>query len=170
MELIQIKLEAVFLGILLWPNDHVAGRDNCLSEGKMPAVIMQFVSHPRTGSDLATIPPLAKDGASLWRKHGADVGYWSVIGGEIGNYAFVARFDSVETYGRTLASLGADPAFFEFQAKRLKAGQSIGCAPMLLSKSISDGAPSRPNARPSLGRSLATRSMSGTRPNFGNIV
>jgi len=30
----------------------------------------------------------------------------------------------VEAYGRTLASLGADPAFVEFQAKRLKAGQS----------------------------------------------
>ena len=54
----------------------------------------------------------------------ADVSYWSVIGGEVGNYAFIARFDSIEAYGRTLASLGADPAFAEFQAKRLKAGQS----------------------------------------------
>ncbi|WP_244067349.1 hypothetical protein [Bradyrhizobium sp. Ce-3] len=65
-----------------------------------------------------------KDGAVLWRKHGADVSYWSVIGGEVGNYAFVARFDRIEAYGRSLASLGADPAFAEFQAKRLKAGQS----------------------------------------------
>jgi hypothetical protein len=93
-------------------------------EGKMPAVVMQFVSHPKPGSDLATILQLAKDGAVLWRKHGADVSYWSVIGGEVGNYAFVARFDSIEAYGRTLASLGADPAFAEFQAARLKAGQS----------------------------------------------
>src|SRR5215467_12376051 len=93
-------------------------------EGKMPAVVMQFVSHPKPGSDLATVLQLAKDGAVLWRKHGADVSYWSVIGGEVGNYAFVARFDSMEAYGRSLASLGADPAFAEFQAKRLKAGQS----------------------------------------------
>ncbi|WP_396604636.1 hypothetical protein ACFLEY_11180 [Bradyrhizobium sp. YCK136] len=71
----------------------------------MPAVVMQFVSHPRPGSDLATILQLAKDGATLWKKHGADVSYWSVIGGEVGNYAFVARFDSVEAYGRTLAAL-----------------------------------------------------------------
>jgi hypothetical protein len=76
-------------------------------EGKMPAVAMQFVSHPKPGSDLAT-----------------DVSYWSVIGGEVGNYAFVARFDSIEAYGRTLASIGDDPAFREFQAKRLKAGQA----------------------------------------------
>jgi len=41
--------------------------------GKMPAVVMQFVSHPRPGSDLATILQLAKDGATLWRKHGASL-------------------------------------------------------------------------------------------------
>ena len=39
----------------------------------MPAVVMQFVSHPRPGSDLATVIQLAKDAAALWRKHGADV-------------------------------------------------------------------------------------------------
>jgi hypothetical protein len=93
-------------------------------EGKMPAAVMQFVSHPKPGSDLATVIELAKEAAVLWRKHGADVSYWSVIGGEVGNYAFVARFDSIEAYGRTLASIGDDPAFREFQAKRLKAGQA----------------------------------------------
>jgi hypothetical protein len=93
-------------------------------EGKMPGVVMQFISHPKPGSDLATVIQLAKEAAVLWRKHGADVSYWSVIGGEVGNYAFVARFDSIEAYGRTMASIGADPAFAEFQAKRLKAGQS----------------------------------------------
>jgi hypothetical protein len=102
----------------------VIWRHNLSMERKMPGVVMQFVSHPKPGSDLATVLQLAKDGAVLWRKHGADVSYWSVIGGEVGNYAFVARFDSIEAYGRTLASLGADPAFAEFQAKRLKAGQS----------------------------------------------
>ena len=80
----------------------------------MPAVVMQFVSHPQPGSDLATVVELAKEAAVLWRKHGADVSY----------YAFVARFDSIEAYGRTFASIGEDPAFREFQAKRLKAGQS----------------------------------------------
>ena len=90
----------------------------------MPGVVLQFVSHPRPGSDLATVIQLAKEAAVLWRKHGADVSYWSVIGGEIGNYAFVARYDSVDAYGRSIASLGADPAFAEYQARRLKAGQS----------------------------------------------
>jgi hypothetical protein len=95
----------------------VIWRHNLSMERKMPGVVMQFVSHPKPGSDLATVLQLAKDGAVLWRKHGADVSYWSVIGGEVGNYAFVARFDSIEAYG-------ANPAFAEFQTKRLKAGQS----------------------------------------------
>jgi hypothetical protein len=90
----------------------------------MPGVVLQFVSRPRPGSDLATVIQIAKEAAVLWRKHGANVSYWSIIGGEVGNYAFVARYDSVESYGRGMASISADPAFAEFQAKRLKAGQS----------------------------------------------
>jgi hypothetical protein len=36
----------------------------------MPAVVMQFVSHPRPGSDLATILQLAKDGDTLEKARG----------------------------------------------------------------------------------------------------
>ena len=66
----------------------------------MPAVVVQYVSKPKPGSSLETIMQLSKEAAALWRKHGAEVSYWSVVGGEIGNLAFVVRFDSFEAYGR----------------------------------------------------------------------
>ena len=90
----------------------------------MPAVVVQYVSRPKPGSSLETIMQLSKEAAALWRKHGAEVSYWSVVGGEIGNLAFVVRFDSFEAYGRTMAAIAADPTTMEWQAKRLKAGQS----------------------------------------------
>lgn len=90
----------------------------------MPAVIVQYVSKPKPGSSLETIMQLSKEAAALWRKHGAEVSYWSVVGGEIGNLAFVVRFDSFEAYGRTMDAIAADPTTMEWQAKRLKAGQA----------------------------------------------
>jgi len=67
---------------------------------------------------------MSKEAAALWRKHGGEVSYWSVIGGEVGNLAFAVRFDSFEAYGRSMAAMFTDPATMEWQAKRLKAGQS----------------------------------------------
>src|SRR5262245_6646259 len=102
----------------------VIWRHTLSMEGKMRAVVMQFVSHPKPGSDLATVLQLANDGAVLWRTRGDEPIYWQAMRREVGNDAFVARVDSIDAYGRTLGSIGADPAFAEFQAKRLKAGQS----------------------------------------------
>jgi hypothetical protein len=90
----------------------------------MPAVLIQYVSKPKPGGDLAAIIQMSKEAAALWRKHGGEVSYWSVIGGEVGNLAFTVRFDSFEAYGRSMAAMFTDPATMEWQAKRLKAGQS----------------------------------------------
>jgi hypothetical protein len=90
----------------------------------MPAVVVQYVSKPKPGSSLETIMQLSKEAAALWRKHGGEVSYWSVVSGEVGNLVFVARFDSFEAYGRTMAAIAADPISMEWQAKRLKAGQA----------------------------------------------
>ena len=90
----------------------------------MPRVVVQYVSKPRPGSNLATILEIAKEAAAIWRKHGGNVTYWSIMGGEVGNLAFTVGFESFEDYGRVLAAVFADPATAEWQAKRLKAGQS----------------------------------------------
>jgi hypothetical protein len=76
----------------------------------MPAVVVQYVSKPKPGSDLQTIMQISKEAAALWRKHGGDVSYWNVIGGEVGNLVFVVRFDSFESYGRTMNAMFGDPA------------------------------------------------------------
>jgi len=96
-----------------------------MSEELVPifhALSAQF--NPQPGGDLAAIIQMSKEAAALWRKHGGEVSYWSVIGGEVGNLAFAVRFDSFEAYGRSMAAMFTDPATMEWQAKRLKAGQS----------------------------------------------
>jgi hypothetical protein len=86
------------------------------------SMVAQFVVKPNPGSDLAAIIELAKESAVLWRKYGAKVRYWSVIGGEIGNFVFTVNFETFSAYGAALDKLGADPAFQAWQAKRAKAG------------------------------------------------
>jgi hypothetical protein len=88
------------------------------------AVVAQYISRPQPGSDLASIVGIAKEAAALWRKHGGEVSYWSIVGGEIGNMAFAVRFESFEAYGKTLSALFADPDYQAWQAKRMKAGQA----------------------------------------------
>ena len=56
----------------------------------MPAVLIQYVSKPKPGGDLAAIIQMSKEAAALWRKHGGEVSYWSVIGGEVGNLALLS--------------------------------------------------------------------------------
>jgi len=86
------------------------------------AMVAQFVVKPNPGSDLAGIIELAKESAVLWRKYGGNVRYWSVIGGEVGNFVFSASFETFSAYGAAVDKLCADPAFQAWQAKRAKAG------------------------------------------------
>ena len=86
------------------------------------AVVVQYVSKPNPGSDLAAIVELAKESAVLWRKYGGKVSFWTVAVGEVGNIVFSVNFELFSAYGTCVDKLGADPAFQAWQAKRLKAG------------------------------------------------
>ena len=86
------------------------------------AMVAQFVVKPNPGSDLAGIIELAKESAVLWRKYGGKVRYWSVIGGEVGNFVFSVSFETFSAYGAAVDKLGSDTAFQAWQAKRAKAG------------------------------------------------
>jgi hypothetical protein len=88
----------------------------------MPAAAIQYVFRPNPGCDLPTLLELIKEGATMWRKHGADVSLWSVQVGEVGNMSFAARFESSAKLGATLEALNNDPAFAVWRAKNLKAG------------------------------------------------
>jgi hypothetical protein len=60
----------------------------------MTAAVIQYVFRPNPGADMPALMELIKEGATLWKKHGADVSLWATQVGEIGNLRFVARFES----------------------------------------------------------------------------
>jgi hypothetical protein len=88
----------------------------------MAAATLQYVFKPNPGADLGELLALVKESAKLWKEHGADVSMWSVQVGEIGNMAFVARFESAAKLGATVEALNADPAFMAWRAKSIKTG------------------------------------------------
>lgn len=88
----------------------------------MASAIVQFVFKPNPGTDMLALLELAKEGAGIWRKHGADVSLWSVQVGEIGNLAFMARFESTAKLGATLDALNNDPAMAAYRVKQVKSG------------------------------------------------
>jgi hypothetical protein len=88
----------------------------------MAATILQFVFRPNPGTDMAEFMPIIKEAGKLWKKHGADVSLYAVQVGEIGNMAFVARFESAAKMGATVEALNSDPAFAAWRAKNLKSG------------------------------------------------
>ena len=87
----------------------------------MPAAIVQYVFKPNPGCDPLTLLEMVKEGAGIWRKHGAQVSLWSVQVGEIGNLAFTARFDSTAKLGETLEGLNNDPVMAAWRVKNAKA-------------------------------------------------
>lgn len=117
-----------------WPKSHIAlptskssnvFRPNLAAtpkEIRMAAATLQYVFKPNPGADLGELVGLVKESAKLWKEHGADVSFWTVQVGEIGNMAFVARFESSAKLGATLEALNADPAFMAWRAKSIKSG------------------------------------------------
>jgi hypothetical protein len=88
------------------------------------AIVVQYVSKPNPGSDMAAIVALAKESAVLWRKYGGKVSFWTVVVGEVGNIVFTVNFETFSAYGAAIDKLAADPNFQAWQAKRLKAGHA----------------------------------------------
>ena len=88
----------------------------------MAAAIVQYVFRPNPGADLPAVLELAKEGAAIWRAHGAEISLWAVQVGEIGNLAFTARFESTAKLGATLDALNNDPKMAAYRAKQLKSG------------------------------------------------
>lgn len=87
------------------------------------AVAAQYVFKANPGVGIEDVIAVTKDGAALWRKHGAEVSFWAVGIGEVGNFVFVARFESFSAYGTTLDALNADPAFQAWRAGYMKSNQ-----------------------------------------------
>ncbi len=88
----------------------------------MSQMIVQYVFTPTQGADMPTLMGLIKESAELWRKHGANVGLWAVQVGEVGNLAFMLRFDSAAKLGAAMDGINSDPAFAAWRVKNIKAG------------------------------------------------
>lgn len=86
----------------------------------MPAAVLQYVFKANPGVDMADLMALVNESAALWKKHGADVSFWAVQVGEVGNLSFVARFESAAKLGATLEAMNTDPAFATWRAKSVK--------------------------------------------------
>jgi hypothetical protein len=83
----------------------------------------RYVLRPNPGADLGTVLEAMKQGAALWRKHGAtDVRLWAVAAGELGNYVLQVNFENAGEYARVTDPLSADAAFRQWQAENVRSG------------------------------------------------
>jgi len=88
----------------------------------MSQCIAQYVFKANPGADMSKIMAQVKVAAGIWKRHGADVSFWTVSMGEIGNMAFACRFDSIEAYGKASDAVTADPSFAAWNAAATASG------------------------------------------------
>jgi len=85
-------------------------------------IAVQYVFKAIPGKSLSVLVESSKEGAALWKKHGASPRIWAVAVGEIGNMAFTAQFESFAEYGKCYDALIADPAFQAWRIKNSELG------------------------------------------------
>ena len=90
----------------------------------MAAVALQIVSKPLPGADMSKVMANMKEAAELWRKSGAEVRVYTVSVGEIGNLVFGARWDSYESYGKSLDKMVGDQSVQNLVSKITDSGSS----------------------------------------------
>ena len=83
----------------------------------------RYVLRPNPGADLGAVMEAMKQGAALWKKHGApNPRLWNVAAGELGNYVLVVQFENATEYAKVTDPLSADPEFRRWQANNVQAG------------------------------------------------
>ncbi len=88
----------------------------------MSQCVAQYVVKPNPGADMGKIMAQVKVAAGIWKRHGAEVSFWAVSMGEVGNLVVACRFDSIQAYGKTADAVTADPAFAAWQAESATSG------------------------------------------------
>jgi len=83
----------------------------------------RYVFRPNPGADLGAVMEAMKQGAALWKKHGApDARLWVVAAGELGNYVLTLQFENASEYAKVTDPLSADPEFRRWQAENVRSG------------------------------------------------
>jgi hypothetical protein len=87
------------------------------------AYAARYVFKPNPGADLDAVLEAMKQGAALWKKHGAaGARLWVVADGELGNYVLELAFANAMEYAKVTDPLSADPEFRRWQAQNVRAG------------------------------------------------
>jgi len=90
----------------------------------MARCVAQFVFKPNPGADMAKFRANVKTAVTLWKKHGAETSFWTVTGGEVGNFVVSCMFPSFSAYGSCMDQLAADPEFQAWNANTMASGLS----------------------------------------------
>ncbi len=88
----------------------------------MSKVVVQNTFKVNPGADMARIMGFIKESAVIWRRHGAEVSFWSVSAGEVGNMTFACHYESFQKYGKCTDAVLADPAYPAWQARATASG------------------------------------------------
>jgi hypothetical protein len=88
----------------------------------MAQCVAQFVVKTNPGADMGKIMAQVKAAAGIYKRHGAEVSFWTVSMGEAGNLVLACRYPSFEAYGKTTDAVVADPAFMSLQAEIAASG------------------------------------------------
>lgn len=90
----------------------------------MSSVVLQFVSRPLPGADMAKVMSQMKEAAELWRSAGAEVKVYTVSAGEVGNMVFAAKWSSYSEYGKTMDKMVGEQSVQALMARITAAGTS----------------------------------------------
>lgn len=85
----------------------------------MARCVAQYVFKANPGVDTAKFRAHVKTVVVIWKKHGAETSFWSVTGGEVGNFVVSCMFPSFKAYGECMDSLAADPNFQAWTANNI---------------------------------------------------
>jgi hypothetical protein len=88
----------------------------------MSRCVLQYVFKANPGSDMGKVMAQVKTAAALWKKHGGEVSFWAVAGGEVGNSVFTVMFPSFAAYGKCADALYTDPEFQAWNAQGVASG------------------------------------------------
>ena len=90
----------------------------------MARCVAQYVFKANPGADMAKFRGSVKTAVALWRKYGAETSFWTVTGGEVGNFVVSCMFPSFQAYGECMDKLAADPEFQAWNAQSIASGVS----------------------------------------------
>lgn len=90
----------------------------------MARCVAQYVFKPNHGADMMKFRANVRTVVAIWKKYGAETFFWSVTGGEVGNFVVSCIFPNFKAYGECIDQLAADSDFQAWTANNVESGLS----------------------------------------------